>query len=195
MHAAVASQVDPGAPPHHPPGRPAQRRALGQRDRGLRLRPACRLAVSAQPAEGPGRADSSRRARGRCVSSASRSTPASSGSWSRPRSRRSRLAEGVREAAPRRGRLDRSRRPEPDALRALEDDRRAGGLGPGQASAARRTGSPSSTRAPSSARFCTTTSPTRSRRSSGCSTACRACPGSASTSSTCAMSPTLRSGR
>ena len=42
-----------------------------------------------------------------------------------------RLSEGAAVQAARRGRLDGPRRPRAHALRSLEDDRRAGGLGPG----------------------------------------------------------------
>ena len=53
VHASVASQVDPA---HHltvHAGRPDERRALGPRDRGLRLRPPRRLTVPAEAAQGP----------------------------------------------------------------------------------------------------------------------------------------------
>ena len=51
---------------------------------------------------------------------------------------------------------------------ALEDDRRARRLGPGREDAAPRSGWRRSSRARSSARSCTTTTPSRSRRSSAC---------------------------
>ena len=99
VHAAVESQVGPARSPHGPPGRPDERRALGQRDRGLRLRPPRRLALPAEAAEGPRRADRPR-ARGNAAGAAApRSTPASSASSSPPRSPRS---GSPREPTPRR---------------------------------------------------------------------------------------------
>ena len=105
--------------------------------RRLRLRPPRRLAVPAGAAEGPRRAD--RAGAGRDAAGAAR----------RPRGRR---RAGRRHLLGRRGRAaaPSARRrplteadwtdpddPSPDALRALEDDRRAGGLGPGPRSGAR----------------------------------------------------------
>ena len=92
-----------------------------------------------------------------------------------------------------RGGLDRPRRIPASRLRALEDDRRAGGLG---ARPRARPGRPAHGRQPGPDRRAVAERRPlllARRRSSGCSTGCPGCRGLASTSSTSATSPSSRS--